>query len=325
MKKLYILTAASAIMLANAQTKKSFTQPRKNETPKPFVSHLKESTIKFEQTPDFGNGIISMVNMNNQIFAADDFQLSADTKIESFVFYGSQGYGDLDEFFLGAKMYIFNDINGKPDGTPTNSGNAVAVIDIDENNSGITLTASDIEYTITVDVTKASGQDLNLNANKKYWIAFAPKVSLYDEYGEDPDETFFWALGEGNYAQPMLIDEADLFEAGATVWTPIPTLIDGPFAGMAFTITGENALGTGEVYSNLKKVSVFPNPVVDVIHLKTNTNTAITKTEIFDMSGKLILTSSQTSINVEKLPKAVYIIKAYSGDEVIETVKIIKK
>lgn len=325
MKKIYFLGAMLAMTFSNAQVK-SFKKPSKNETHKPFVSHLKANEIKFDQAPDFSTGIISMVDQDDyQIFAADDFQLSDDTKIEKFVFYGTQFYGDLPDYYLGLKMYIFNDNNGFPAGKPSDLSTAVAVINIDETNSAATLSADDVDFTFEVDVTKALGQNLTLKANKKYWVAFAPKVDLGYDYGYDEDETFYWALGNDNYSEPVLIDEADLFEEGATSWTTISSLLGETFEGLAFTITGENQLGTTNVYSNLRNVSIYPNPAVNVINLKANKKNSISKTEIFDMTGKLVISSSETSINIERLPKAAYVVKVYSGSELIETSKIVKK
>lgn len=328
MKKLYVMGAALAITFANAQTSKSFFKADKKENHKPYVSKLKASEVKFDQMPDFNEGIVSTVDQNDtQIFAADDFQLASATKIDKFIFYGTQYYDDLPDYYLGVKMYIFNDNNGLPAGKPSDLSGAVAVINIDENNSAATIsgTGNEYEFTFEVNVSQALGYDLTLDANKKYWVAFAPKVELFEEYGADGDEIFYWALGTANYAEPMVIDEANLMGAGATAWTSISNLGGEPFGGMAFTITGDSVLGTTDVYSNLKNVSIYPNPAVNVINLKSNKKNTITKAEIFDMNGKLVISTAETSINVEKLPKAVYIVKVYSGNEVIETSKIIKK
>ena len=328
MRKLYVLGAALAITFSHAQVKKSFNKPSTTKTHQPYFSTLKASEIKFDQIPNFNNGVISMVDQDDdQIFLADDFQLTETTKIDKFIFYGAQSYDDLPDYYLGLKMYIFNDINGLPSGKPSDLSNAIAVIDVDETNSAAVIgtTGNEAEFTFQVNVAQALGKDLILEANKKYWVAFAPKVELSAAYGDDADETFYWVEGSANYLEPVLIDEADLFGAGATSWGTISSLTGSAFDGLAFTITGDSSLGTTDVYSNLKNVSIYPNPAVNVINLKSNRKNSITKTEIFDMNGKLVLTSSETSINVEKLPKAVYMVKIYSGSEVIETTKLIKK
>lgn len=328
MRKLYVLGAVLAITFSHAQVKKSFNKPSTTKTHQPYVSTLKASEIKFDQTPDFNNGVVSMVDQDDyQIFLADDFQLSEATKIDKFVFYGTQNYDDLPEYYLGLKMYIFSDANGLPSGKPSDISKAVAVIDVDETNSAAVVrsTGNETEFTFEVNVFQALGKDLILEANKKYWVAFAPKVELGDNFGADDGETFFWAAGSANLSEPLLIDEEDLFAADATSWTTISSLVGEAFGGLGFTITGDSSLGTTEVYSNLRNVSIYPNPAVNVINLKANKKNSITKTEIFDMNGKLVLSSAETSINVEKLPKAVYMVKIYSGSELIETTKLIKK
>lgn len=328
MRKFYVLGAMLAITFSNAQTaKKSFFKKSETGLHKPFVSNLKESSIKFQQAADFDNAIISMVDQDDaQIIAADDFQLTEAVKVDKFVFYGTQDYDDLPDYLLGAKMYIFNDDNGKPAGTPTNASNAVAAINLRGSSAIAISTENPWEFTIDVNVTQALGQTLTLDANKRYWVAFAPIVDLGDEYGADSSEIFYWAgTPTGNFAEPVLIDEEDLFQAGATDWSTISDLTGDPMPGMAFSITGETALGTGEVYSNRKNVSVYPNPAVSIVNVKANGKHAITKTEIYDMNGKLVTSSASNSIDVEKLPKAVYLVKVYAGSEVIETTKLIKK
>lgn len=69
-------------------------------------------------------------------------------------------------------------------------------------------------------------------------------------------------------------------------------------------ITLIEGLGTEEV---MKGLSIFPNPTKDYLHIR-NQNLRITKSIIYDTSGKQAMTSTQNTIDVRHLPSGVYLI-----------------
>jgi len=76
---------------------------------------------------------------------------------------------------------------------------------------------------------------------------------------------------------------------------------------------------------NKSEIAIYPNPVREILHFKSSNN--ISKIEIYDLSGKLLLAKSAENIdnvNLQNLSNAIYIIKIYSKDEVF-TKKIIKQ
>ena len=76
--------------------------------------------------------------------------------------------------------------------------------------------------------------------------------------------------------------------------------------------------------SNAKaKVSVYPNPVTDVVNIKSDSK--ISQVSIFDISGKVVKTTAETTVNVENLAKGSYVLSIKYADGTIETKKIIKK
>jgi hypothetical protein len=87
--------------------------------------------------------------------------------------------------------------------------------------------------------------------------------------------------------------------------------------------------GVKETTINLE-LAVYPNPTTDFLQL----NVGIQKFEsisfhLFDMQGKLIesnkLTSNNTTIKMESLPKATYFLKVTNNKQVVKTLKIIKQ
>ena len=65
------------------------------------------------------------------------------------------------------------------------------------------------------------------------------------------------------------------------------------------------------------KITIFPNPVCDVLQIQTPNNTTITKATILAINGQVVLEQTQNTntINVEKLAQGVYILEVYSGEE----------
>ncbi|MEM6721680.1 MAG: T9SS type A sorting domain-containing protein [Bacteroidota bacterium] len=86
-----------------------------------------------------------------------------------------------------------------------------------------------------------------------------------------------------------------------------------------------STLSVEEETNELAELSVYPNPVKDIIHI-TNINTDLIKAEIHNVNGQLVLSKENklTSINVNSLPSGIYMLKLYS-DKAQKTIKILKK
>lgn len=84
-------------------------------------------------------------------------------------------------------------------------------------------------------------------------------------------------------------------------------------------ITLNKALATEEIQ---KELSIYPNPTRDYIHIKTK-NTKVESSMIFDASGKKVLESKESVINVKHLPSGNYllIIKTEKGNHTMKWIK----
>lgn len=65
------------------------------------------------------------------------------------------------------------------------------------------------------------------------------------------------------------------------------------------------------------KIVIFPNPVTNVLTLQLENSCIIDRISISDFSGKIILTQTQntTEINIENLAQGIYILEVYSLEE----------
>ncbi|WP_299163067.1 T9SS type A sorting domain-containing protein [uncultured Tenacibaculum sp.] len=79
---------------------------------------------------------------------------------------------------------------------------------------------------------------------------------------------------------------------------------------------------TPERNTNIE-VTTYPNPVSDIINIKSNTN--IDRLELYSLNGTRIATSRGNTIDVKSIKKGMYILKAISGNTTIKESKIIKK
>lgn len=72
-------------------------------------------------------------------------------------------------------------------------------------------------------------------------------------------------------------------------------------------------------------IKVYPNPTTDFIYVKLNSKSKIEGAEIYDLSGKLVLTTKLESekLDLRSLPQGVYMIVFRNSD--IKPIKIIKK
>lgn len=76
-------------------------------------------------------------------------------------------------------------------------------------------------------------------------------------------------------------------------------------------------------------MKVYPNPVVSLVNLNIENYTENNlEYQLFDLSGKLITTQkisqSETQIQLENLPSAVYLLNVLDNYKVLKTFKIIK-
>ena len=97
-----------------------------------------------------------------------------------------------------------------------------------------------------------------------------------------------------------------------------------------YVVSAENdiTLGTGESVKAGGKLSVYPNPVKDVLNFKMANNLKVESTELYDMAGKKVNTvngKAIESINVANFPKGTYILKVKANDGNVYTQKILKK
>ncbi|WP_411810872.1 T9SS type A sorting domain-containing protein [Chryseobacterium scophthalmum] len=88
-----------------------------------------------------------------------------------------------------------------------------------------------------------------------------------------------------------------------------------PIITNTYTTTVQNVLGISEISNDKTELSIYPNPVQDVLNIQSKNQ--IVKAEIYDVNGRILLSTSLkgNSIHVSELSKGNYIIKLFSKDK----------
>lgn len=131
-------------------------------------------------------------------------------------------------------------------------------------------------------------------------------------YGQEPAEAFF------GLADNLTVDEIRVEWPDNTV-----TLVQDIVANQVITVTNDNVLSPND--TKLEEVTLFPNPVKNILKLNTNIN--VDTLQVFNLLGQKIMEYSKVkTINVSSLNKGIYYLKIMSNeDSKYQTIRFIKK
>jgi len=116
--------------------------------------------------------------------------------------------------------------------------------------------------------------------------------------------------------------QADMIDNSMAEFTNVVDPNASAVSGMSSFNFTSLSVETPDEFADL---SIYPNPVKDIIHIK-NTNANLIKAEIHNLNGQLVLSKENdlTAINVDNLPSGVYMLKLYS-DNAQKNIKILKE
>ncbi len=133
----------------------------------------------------------------------------------------------------------------------------------------------------------------------------------------------FWtfiATGRGHSIH--IKNDGSLLVCGGNLQGELGIGFSGIASIMLIPVSCPGELGT--IQNEVVKYKIYPNPTNDIISIVGERSNEINAIEILDMSGKKILTSKNTTINLEKVSVGVYIMQI-SSDNSIERYKFIKQ
>jgi hypothetical protein len=140
--------------------------------------------------------------------------------------------------------------------------------------------------------------------------------NTYDSYG-----TFISnSITNINIVRILTVDDGN---TSINWWstTPLAPLFQASGDGFILWELTSNTTGITEMSSN-KLFDMYPNPATDVLNIINKE--LISKIEIYDVVGKLQLTTVTSAIDISALKKGIFLVKAYSKNGTV-TQKFIKK
>ncbi|GEM_PF-782205 len=324
MKKIYLL-AATALTLSFASGQKiNKSKTVQNYAGNSFVTSKAPSQLFIQiANGQNGYGVGNLSAFGGAIYLADDFEILNPATITKITTYGFTTVAPTDllaEEITEVKIHIFENNNGVP---ATKPANAFKTITVAKGSPGLiinnNLESSGQLYEISVDLA-AAGIDLQLENKKRYWFSIVPSVDFED------DLRYAWFKAEDNKfpGKVHLIDPSDLFEEGFTEWISLDDFFSEPWGdfGLAFSITGDTALGTSELYSNVKPVMATQQG--DLLHIFTK-NDKLKSADIYATDGKKVASGTMDKLNIGQLPKGVYILNVTLTSGKTESTKFIKR
>ncbi|WP_188372965.1 FG-GAP-like repeat-containing protein [Winogradskyella haliclonae] len=132
-------------------------------------------------------------------------------------------------------------------------------------------------------------------------------------FGQEPAEAFF-GIGTSNLVDEIKIEWPDNTE----------TIVTDINANQVITISKSGILSIDEK-SLIDKMSVYPNPVKDILNIETNIE--LKEIEIFNVLGqKVLMDFNNKKINVSSLISGTYFIKINDvADSITKTIRFIKR
>lgn len=290
--------------------------------------------LLFEQKPlasDFTASIdvISSANYNEKmgIYVADDFQFPTSSNINKIKFTGHIENGFLDlQNLLSWRVSFYNDNGGKPASIPNwTTGGMKMTFENFATNANVVMTTDPANAKI-LNVEWNIPSSVVYDANTKYWVVlYSVMNNMNDATFMTAKKHFYWAASTMNLPKletAKIVDPNNLLGSGYTNWTNVNN-VSSMVSGMAFSLYGSNALATSEAATQ-SKATVYPNPATDQLTVKHD-DKKLKSASIYSAEGKLLQSSSESLIDVRKLPIGQYVIKADFQDGTSTSVKFIKK
>jgi len=118
------------------------------------------------------------------------------------------------------------------------------------------------------------------------------------------DTAFATGTGFNDYVGSIVLhSDGKIFVGGN-----FTTYQDSNESASLIALHSETNLAT-ENFTNANGVSLYPNPVKDILNIDLLDNTSISSVKIYDLQGKLLLEKASNDIDVSSLSAGLYLIK----------------
>lgn len=184
---------------------------------------------------------------------------------------------------------------------------------IQNQKSGQIICAAPTELKIASQIGQAINISWKENGNANQWETIWSRKNVYTTDYEDIHQIVNTPADSKsnltlNWLYEMYVKSKCTNENISSLWT-------GPIYSTVVK------LGTNE--TEVKKSSVYPNPVKDIINISSNSK--VSKVGIYNIDGKMVSEANSDKIDLSKFSSGIYLMKIDFADGSSETQKVIKR
>lgn len=263
-----------------------------------YQSMNAQTTTLFSQETELEGAAISGSSSSRSIHIADDFILESDAMLTKITFYGAQINNTLSDILISTDFFLVeaNELTSAP-GTEHVIYESVGTM------GNVTLVpVGGQNYNFEIDLSE---EEIDLEENKTYWIIFTANIDA-----EYPSNMWDWHCYPGVNTEGTSLAKIYTNDAWSTAAT-----------GLVFSVEGETVLGITEVYNN--EITILSSTIVKEL-LEVNTDN-FQSVAIYDLGGKMILSSSKSTTDVSSLSSGMYLGVVTTTDGRKITTKFVKK
>jgi uncharacterized protein YjdB len=207
------------------------------------------------------------------------------------------------------------------------------------NESAATVGGAFTENFMSVTGTAERGQEYTLTVKGNTNGDFAHTVTAYIDWNQDmdfSDENEVYEVGTlqnttgiDDVQATLAITVPETAALGNATLRIVKTLAEGEIEcntalyGQTeyYTLTVTGAAGTPHFEAN--SVSVYPNPVADVLNIETAQDVLLA--EVYSAQGQKVLAANSNAINVSGLASGIYVVRVVLQNGASQNIKIVKQ
>ena len=138
---------------------------------------------------------------------------------------------------------------------------------------------------------------------------------------DDPDEAIVYSIVSNSNVNELqaaisnkVLTLTRLSREESTANLVIRATSDNQYVDFEIDVT-INFVPDGIEENETATISVYPNPAHDYIHVEMCHGASLQRVDLYDITGRMVLSSTETEINVSELPEGVYFVAVFTENQ----------